>query len=145
MRLRLLLLFLALSCTSPLFGQTVRFQTDLGNIDVVLFPEVAPQTVANFLNYVNRHDYDGSFMHRSVPNFVIQGGGFKFVNNHQQAIPTDPPVVNEFHVSNTRGTLAMAKLGSSPDSATSQWFFNESDANASNLDNQNGGFTVFGR
>lgn len=141
----------ALTAGSPaLFGQngsdpTVRFHTDLGDIDVALLKDVAPNTVANFLNYVNRGAYDTSFFHRSPPNFVIQGGGYTFANGQAVAIPQDPPVVNEFHVSNKRGTLAMAKLGTDPNSATNQWFFNELDSNAPNLDNQDGGFTVFGR
>ena len=129
------------SATNPI----VRFQTDLGNIDVLLLADVAPRTVANFLNYVNQGAYDNSFIHRSPPQFVIQGGGYRYVNNSVVTVPQDPPVANEFRVSNTRGTLAMAKLGGNPDSATNQWFFNESDSNAPNLDNQNGGFTVFGR
>jgi cyclophilin family peptidyl-prolyl cis-trans isomerase len=115
---------------------------------VLLVQDVAPKNVANFLNYVNRGAYDNSFIHRSPPNFVIQGGGYKFVNGSVMSIPQDPAVVNEFHVSNTRGTLAMAKLAGNPNSATNQWFFNESDSNAgppANLDTQNGGFTVFGR
>ena len=125
-------------------GQVVRFSTSQGNVDVQLRADAAPQTVANFLNYVNRGAYDGSFVHRSVPGFVVQGGGYRFVNGNVETIPTDPPVVNEFNLSNVRGTLAMAKLSNDPNSATSQWFFNESDANAASLDAQNGGFTVFG-
>jgi uncharacterized protein (TIGR03437 family) len=125
-------------------GPTVRFSTNLGNIDVLLLPESAPRTVENFLNYVNRGAYNNSFIHRSVPSFVIQGGGYRFENNSAAEIPADPPVVNEFRIPNTRGTIAMAKLGDNPNSATSQWFFNLGD-NRSNLDNQNGGFTVFGR
>jgi len=133
-----------------LFGQSgsnsmARFHTDLGEIDVELLQNVAPNTVANFLRYVNRGAYDNSFIHRSVPSFVIQGGGYKFANMQVVNIAQDPPVANEFGTSNTRGTLAMAKLASNPDSATNQWFFNESDSNAANLDSQNGGFTVFGR
>lgn len=153
MRSRFALFFLTLALgTASLLAQNsgpvVRFKTDLGNIDVVLYPSVAPNTVANFLNYVNRGAYNGSFIHRSATNFVIQGGGFKFVNNQTVTIPADPPVVNEFNVSNTRGTLAMAKLGGDPNSATNQWFFNESNTNAgppANLDSTNGGSTVFGR
>ncbi|MDQ6912954.1 MAG: peptidylprolyl isomerase [Verrucomicrobiota bacterium] len=147
-RLFFCLLYLALNA-SILLAQNnnpiVRFQTELGNIDVVLLQDVAPNTVANFLNYQSRGAYDGSFIHRSPPNFVVQGGGYKYVSGNVYTIPTDPPVANEFHVSNTRGTLAMAKLAGNPNSATSQWFFNESDNNAPNLDTQNGGFTVFGR
>jgi uncharacterized protein (TIGR03437 family) len=124
----------------------VRFRTSLGDIDVILLTNSAPRTVQNFLNYVNRGAYNNSFFHRSVPGFVIQGGGFRWQNATPNvvAIPEDPPIRNEFRVSNTRGTLAMAKLGSGPDTATNQWFFNLAN-NASNLDNQNGGFTVFGR
>ena len=121
------------------------FHTTLGNISVQLFPDVAPQTVANFLRYVSAGAYNNSFIHRSVPGFIVQGGGYLFPNGQVQTIAAFPPVVNEFHLSNTRGTIAMAKLGNDPNSATSQWFFNESDSNASNLDNQNGGFTVFGK
>ena len=154
MKLFFVLLHLALiASSSALFAQSgsnpvVRFHTDFSDLDVVLLQDTAPLTAANFLRYVNRGAYDNTFIHRSPPNFVIQGGGYKFVNNQVQTVAADPPVVNEFHVSNTRGTLAMAKLGGNPNSATNQWFFNESDANAgppSSLDTQNGGFTVFGR
>ncbi len=122
-----------------------RFHTDLGDIDVILLQDIAPNNVANFLGYVNPSIYDNSFFHRSVSTFVIQGGGYTFVNSQPSPLAAHAAVVNEFHVSNTRGTLAMAKVAGNPNSATNQWFFNESDSNASNLDNQDGGFTVFGR
>jgi uncharacterized protein (TIGR03437 family) len=134
---------LALLCQSP-SAATVRFHTTLGDIDVALLSSSAPKTVANFLNYVNRGAYNNSLIHRSVPGFIFQGGGYQVVNGSFNPIPSDPPVQNEFGVSNTRGTVAMAKLGSDPNSATNQWFFNEAN-NSGNLDNQNGGFTVFGR
>lgn len=138
-----LCLFLLIPLT--LGGQTVRFETNLGNIDVQLLPSDAPKTVANFLAYLSAKAYANSFIHRSVPGFVIQGGGYQWSDaNGPVAIPQNAPVVNEFKVSNTRGTVAMAKLGNDPNSATSQWYFNEVD-NSSNLDNSNGGFTVFGR
>ena len=123
---------------------TVRFHTVLGDIDVQLYTDYTPQTTANFLGYVDRGDYTGSIVHRSAPGFVIQGGGYYITNNTQAStVPTQPAVVNEPHYSNVRGTIAMAKLGGDPNSATSQWFFNLTD-NSANLDNQNGGFTVFG-
>jgi cyclophilin family peptidyl-prolyl cis-trans isomerase len=126
------------------------FHTSLGDISVQLYPDVAPQTVANFLNYVNSGAYQNSIIHRSVPGFVIQGGGFQVQNSSIIATPTNAPVVNEFHISNTRGTIAMAKLGNNPNSATSQWFFNLAD-NSNSLDSggnpttSDGGFTVFGK
>ena len=122
------------------------FDTSLGSFQVELFADDAPLTVANFLHYVNDGDYDGTFIHRTVPGFVMQGGGYAFSNDSAYHILTDPPVVNEFSVtrSNLRGTIAMAMLGGNPNSATSEWFFNLAD-NSANLDNQNGGFTVFGR
>ena len=137
-------LFGQINGTNPL----VRFNTDLGVIDVVLLQDVAPLNVANFLTYVNSGAYDTSFFHRSITNFIIQGGGYILKNGSITAIPAKAPVMNEFHVSNTRGTLAMAKVAGDPNSATNQWFFNESDANAgppASLDTQNGGFTVFGK
>ncbi len=137
------------SATDPV----VRMTTSVGPVDIQLLPASAPNTVTNFLRYADRspNGYNGTFIHRLVPNFIAQGGGFitsTFVDTGTSVnathIPTDPPVANEFHLSNIRGTLAMAKLGTDPNSATSEWFFNLID-NSANLDNTNGGFTVFGR
>ena len=122
----------------------MRMETSLGNINVELFDDRAPQTVANFMNYVNDGDYTNSFIHRCVPGFIVQGGGFTFENDEASKIPADRSVVNEFDHTNIRGTIAMAKLDGDPDSATSEWFFNLAD-NSANLDIQNGGFTVFGQ
>ena len=144
--IRCLTLVLLLPLT--LLGQTnpiVRFQTNLGDIDVELLADAAPRTVANFLNYVNKGAYTNTIIHRSVANFVIQGGGFRVSPTSIDSIPSDPPVPNEYRVSNTRGTIAMAKQADNPNSATNQWFFNLRDENALNLDAQNGGFTVFGK
>lgn len=124
-------------------AQTVRFTTNLGEIDVQLLRDDAPGTVANFLNYVNKGAYNNTIFHRSVKDFVIQAGGFRWQGSISEIL-SDPPVRNEYKISNTRGTIAMAKLGSGPDTATNQWFFNLGD-NSANLNNQNGGFTVFGR
>lgn len=125
-------------------GDVVHIATTLGDVDVQLLTTDAPQTVANFMGYVNRADYIQSFFHRSVPGFIVQGGGFTLTNDQVNTIPTVDPVVNEYKNSNLRGTMAMAKLGGDPNSATDQWFFNLAD-NSGNLDNQNGGFTVFGQ
>lgn len=122
----------------------VLMQTPFGEVEIELFDEEAPETVANFLNYVNDGDYVDSFLHRSVPGFVVQGGGFVFTGSQAVPVPTDPPVVNEPGISNLRGTVAMAKRADDPNSATSQWFFNLAD-NSEILDDQNGGFTVFGQ
>lgn len=122
------------------------FDTTLGTIPVLLTPATTPKTVANFQSYVNKGAYTNSVVHRSVPGFIWQAGGFQLSSKPDiTPTPTDAPVQNEFGASNVRGTIAMAKQGGDPNSATSQFFFNESDGNASNLDNQNGGFTVFGR
>ena len=123
-------------------GTVVRFDTVLGYFDVELFGDDTPATVANFLNYVYDGDYTDSVIHRSVPDFVVQGGGFSYPTWGE--VPTDDPVVNEPGISNTYGTLTMAKVEGDPDSATSGWFVNIAD-NSENLDSQNGGFTVFGQ
>jgi cyclophilin family peptidyl-prolyl cis-trans isomerase len=152
-RLFALSLCLVVATASASLDPVVRITTSLGAVDVQLLPGSAPNTVANFLRYVDRspNGYNGTFIHRLAPGFVVQGGGyitstFMNMNGNFSAthIPTDPPVANEFSLSNIRGTLAMAKLGGNPDSATSEWFFNLAD-NSANLDTTNGGFTVFGR
>jgi cyclophilin family peptidyl-prolyl cis-trans isomerase len=124
-------------------------------LDVVLFDQEAqgaPLTAANLERYVEAGRYSDTFLHRLVPSFVLQGGGFAWPGDAQagnaslEAVATFAAVPNEFSAqrSNIRGTVAMAKLGSDPNSATSQWFFSLAD-NSANLDIQNGGFTVFGR
>jgi cyclophilin family peptidyl-prolyl cis-trans isomerase len=121
-----------------------------GIVEVVLFDQPgsgAPNSVANFRNYAEDGDYENTFIHRSIPGFIIQGGGFTVNSNLEvSGIPSDSPVENEFSAerSNVRGTIAFAKVEGDPDSATSQWFFNLGD-NSENLDSQNGGFTVFGQ
>ncbi|MEO1299888.1 MAG: peptidylprolyl isomerase, partial [Cyanobacteria bacterium J06636_16] len=124
--------------------------------EVLLFDQPgagAPLTVQNFLNYVNDGDYTNTIIHRSVsePSLsIIQGGGFTIDGlgtnpDALRVIQPDSPVPNEFSPdrSNLRGTIAMAKQETDPNSATNQWFFNLAD-NSANLDTQNGGFTVFG-
>lgn len=131
---------------SPAHAEVVvRMETSLGDIDIQLYDAAAPNTVANFLNYVRNNAYNGTFIHRSLPGFVLQGGGYYHLSSLYLEIPTDPPIVNEFDPSrsNVRGTIAMAKVENDPDSATSQWFFNLVD-NSADLDEQNGGFSVFG-
>ena len=140
------LLWLVLSLSMPLqsfAGTIVRVSTSIGDFSVELFDDAAPITVENFLNYVKRDDYNGTYFHRVVDDFVAQGGAYRFQSYVGPIdVPTDPPIANEFNVSNSRGTIAMAKLDGNPDSATNQWFVNLADN--VNLDTLNGGFTVFG-
>ena len=143
-------IFFTILCWSLLLVESlfansvVRFSSNVGEIDMELFDTQKPLTVANFLFYVNAGRYNQSFIHRSVPGFVIQGGGFGLSGNAFVSVPTNAAVPNEPGISNLRGTVAMAKQPDNPNSATSQWFINLED-NALNLDAQNGGFTVFGR
>ena len=125
------------------------FNTNMGQFCIELFETQTPLTTANFLSYIDSDAYKNGIFHRSVPNpkFVIQGGGFKIVDGTtgKTLVPvnTFAPIPNEFKISNTRGTVAMAKLPGNPNSATSQWFVNLADN--SRLDTDSGGFTVFGR
>lgn len=129
-------------------GTVVEFSTTLGVIDVELFNSAAPNTVNNFLQYVNSGLYNGTIIHRTVndqtntpPFQVVQGGGFL---PDGSPISTFAPVANEFSMPNVRGTIAMAKPGNNPDGATSQWFFNDSTNPALDDPANDGGFTVFG-
>ena len=120
----------------------VRVATTKGNVDIALYSATTPQTVANFSTY----DYSNVIFHRAPAGFVVQGGGFRTYAAPDvfEHIATPAMVPNEPGISNTYGTVAMAKVGDNPDSATSEFFFNLGD-NSANLDSQNGGFTVFGR
>jgi peptidyl-prolyl cis-trans isomerase A (cyclophilin A) len=121
---------------------TVLVQTSLGNFEIELFEHEAPATVDNFLKYIEDGTFADSFIHRSVAGFVIQGGQFTYTNNILGEVPEKTTILNEFRRSNTRGTIAMAKLSGNPDSATSSWFINLADNGS--LDSENGGYTVFG-
>jgi peptidyl-prolyl cis-trans isomerase A (cyclophilin A) len=105
----------------------VKFATTAGDFVVEVYPDKAPKTVENFLQYVKDRHYDGTIFHRVIDNFMIQGGGFD--TNYVQK-PTRPPVVHEGQEAlakggpkNVVGTLAMART-SDPNSATSQFFIN---------------------
>ena len=109
---------------------------------------VTKTTANNFLKYLKKGRYDQSIFHRSVPGFVLQGGGYLAPlapadeGGTVDPISTFKTIKNQPGNSNLRGTIAMAKLAGDPDSATSQWFVNVGDN--LELDTQNDGFTVFG-
>lgn len=135
-------------------GTLVQFRTPLGDLPVELYDEDKPATVRNFIRLVRAGAYTNTLLSRCVTNFVLQGGGYRTalrtstnVITSLSVVPSYGPITNEFAVSrvisNTFGTLAMAKTNNNPDSATATWFFNLAD-NSANLNNQNGGFTVFG-
>lgn len=131
----------------------IEVTTPLGSFTMQTREDVAPNTVANFLGYIERGDFDNTIIHRSVPNFIVQGGGFTYTDEEGfGAVDEGPTIDSEFSLSNVRGTVAMAQRGSDPDSATSGWFINTVDNDGSggnggnplnNLDTLNGGFTVF--
>lgn len=141
------LLCLAALAPQASFATIVEVETNLGDIQINLYDNATPATVANFLAYVQNGDYSDSVFHRSVAGFIVQGGALVTDNSAVlTAITERPAVTNEPVYSNVRGTIAMAKLGGQPNSATSQWFFNLANnaAGTAGLDNQNSGFTVFG-
>ncbi|MBI5276875.1 MAG: peptidylprolyl isomerase [Burkholderiales bacterium] len=152
--LRRISLFVALAlaaCFAQAQPSMVRIQTTQGALDLTLVAD-APVSTANFLAYLRDGSYNDVFVHRnawlsSTTPFVIQMGGYRWAASGAiSLVPTKPPITNEFSAqrSNVRGTVAMAKIGGNPNSATSQFFVNMGN-NAANLDAQNGGFTVFAR
>lgn len=138
-------LLLVLCCFAPGLSAKpyVCMDTNVGEYCMELLPEAAPASVANFLKYVEDGDYTNTLIHRSEPGFVLQGGGYTLYSNLIGWMTVDDPVVNEYNQTNARGTVAMARIGGSVNSATSQWFINL--ANNSFLDSVDGGFTVFAR
>ena len=146
-------------------NSVVRFRisygaTPFGDVDVELFDTDKPITVSNFLYQVQTEAFDRTFLHRVVPEFIVQGGLYSVENPYTSAllqsitrIPEGPPIINEFtngaRISNTFGTLAMALSSTNIggidypllDSATTSWFFNTVD----NTDQLDPSYTVFGK
>ena len=122
----------------------VKFATSAGDFVVEVYPDKAPKTVANFLQYVKDKHYDGTIFHRVIDNFMVQGGGFDAKYNQK---PTRPPVALEASngLKNDLGTIAMART-SDPNSATAQFFINVKDNAMLNAPAPDGyGYTVFGK
>jgi len=122
----------------------VKFQTSQGEFVVELYPEKAPVTVQNFLQYVKDKHYEGTIFHRVIEGFMIQGGGF---NASMAEKPTRAPIVLEARngLRNDRGTIAMARTRE-PNSATAQFFVNVVDNNNLNAPQPDGnGYAVFGK
>ncbi|MDR3453827.1 MAG: peptidylprolyl isomerase [Rhodoferax sp.] len=126
----------------------VKFATSAGDFVVEVYPDKAPKTVANFLQYVKDKHYDGTIFHRVINNFMIQGGGYdaKYAEK-----PTRAPVVHEGREAlakggprNVVGTLAMARTND-PNSATAQFFINVRDNAFLDPSAQSYGYTVFGK
>ena len=100
----------------------VKIDTSMGDMVVELYPDRAPQTVENFLQYVRAGHYDRTLMHRVVKGYIIQGGGYSRL--YTERVTRDPvPYEGDNDLDNERGTIAMAR-GAGPDSAQAQWFIN---------------------
>ena len=124
----------------------VHFKTTMGDFTVELEPDKAPQTVANFLQYVREGHYDGLIFHRVIKAFMVQGGGF---DKNYNKTATREPIENEADkgIPNERGTIAMARTND-PHSATNQFFINvkfNGFLNHRSKSQQGWGYTAFGR
>ncbi len=124
----------------------VKLETSKGDIIIELYPDKAPKSVANFLQYVKDGGYDGTIFHRVIKNFMAQGGGF---TSDYKKVETKDPIPNEAFngLKNLKLTVAMARTGA-PHSATNQFFINT--ANNAFLDHKDKsmrgwGYTVFGK
>ncbi len=135
-----------LSARAERSNPLVKLETSLGEITLELYPDKAPATVANFLQYVKDGFYDGTIFHRVIPTFMIQGGGFDAQMTQK---PTKAPVKNEADngLKNEAYTVAMARTNI-PDSATAQFFINVADnqfLNHTAKTPQGWGYAVFGK
>jgi len=125
----------------------VKFNTSAGDFVVEVYPDKAPKTVENFLQYVRDKHYDGTIFHRVIDNFMIQGGG---MDRSMAEKKTRPPVAHEGReafakgLKNERGSLAMARTND-PNSATAQFYINVKDNAFLDPKGDSPGYTVFGR
>ncbi len=131
---------------SPTGKPRIALETSKGVILIELYPQKAPETVKNFLSYVDAGFYDGTIFHRVIPNFMIQAGGFTAEMKRKS---TEAPIPNEADngLKNDRGTLAMART-QDPHSATAQFFINTVDNDFLNHKGKSGqtwGYAVFGK
>ena len=148
MKLKNLLLcgILLIASISAFAAPSVEFQTSQGNFTVELYPEKAPKTVANFLQYVKDGFYENTIFHRVINHFMIQGGGFERDLSEKS---TRAAIANEASngLFNELGTIAMARTAD-PDSATAQFFVNLTDNQFLNYvspDPDQMGYCVFGK
>ncbi len=121
----------------------VEIVTSKGTVKLELYPEQSPETVKNFLAYVDAQHYDGTIFHRVIADFMIQGGGYDTALVKK---PVRAPVQNESKngLKNLRGTIAMART-SDPHSATAQFFINTKDnASLDSRGENHWGYAVFG-
>ena len=137
---------LLIASISAFAAPSVEFQTSQGNFTVELYPEKAPKTVANFLQYVKDGFYENTIFHRVINHFMIQGGGFERDLSEKS---TRAPIANEASngLLNELGTIAMARTAD-PDSAAAQFFVNLTDNQFLNYvgsDPDQIGYCVFGR
>ncbi|MDR2220154.1 MAG: peptidylprolyl isomerase [Methylobacillus sp.] len=131
---------------APTVYPQVEFQTNMGSIIIELYPDKAPKTVENFLQYVSNNHYEGTIFHRVLDKFIIQGGG---LTADLETKPTLPPVPIESNngLRNEVGAVAMART-LQPDSATSQFFIDLDDNKLLNYYRPEPslmGYTVFGK
>ncbi|HZV98445.1 MAG TPA: peptidylprolyl isomerase [Methylophilaceae bacterium] len=140
------LTLLSLNSLSAWAQPTVEIKTNQGLIVVELNSEKAPNTVANFLQYVKDNHYSGTIFHRVISGFMIQGGGY--TKDFQEKLTRDP-IKNEADngLTNTLGTIAMART-SDPHSASAQFYINvanNSSLNHTDKSERGWGYTVFGK
>ncbi|MGI9305918.1 MAG: peptidylprolyl isomerase [Gammaproteobacteria bacterium] len=126
----------------PAFAAEVEMQTSKGVLVIAVDEERAPETAANFLQYVRDGFFDGLIFHRVIPGFVVQGGG---LSPDMRKRPTRDPISNEANNGwkNTKYTLSMART-QNPNSATSQFFINLADNASLDYAAGNPGYAVFG-
>lgn len=138
--------FILLAINSYAENIAVEIKTSLGNFTVELYPEKAPKTVENFLQYVDEGFYKNTIFHRVIPNFMVQGGGFN-ADLAQKPTRSPIPIESNTGLKNDVGTIAMART-SDPNSATAQFFINVANNDFLNFKapNPSGyGYAVFGK
>ncbi len=130
--------------STPAGNPSVVLETSAGNITIELDAVKAPLSTANFLQYVDSGHYDGTIFHRVIGNFMIQGGGFTASMDQKK---TGEQIKNEWKngLSNKKYTVAMARLGNQPDSATAQFFINVAENGFLDQPRDGAGYAVFAK